>query len=297
MDIGTKKNARLTCREKGEASLVKWENGENSSGVLAESPVGSGAGPEHELCAEPLSPAAQPSHWRPLWIKSVIGAVVLLMVSALGYLSRDESMYGRELSVASSAEGLSKEKAIVARVDQKQVEGASALFTTTSPRQQVMPAAPAPCPRGAVAAAAPPAKDRSGRIILNEASADELTELSGVGATRAAAIVALRTRLGKFKKVVDLLRVRGIGWKTLQRLRAQVVVDRPAQDSEPGSDARLPGATQEDETARPPHPQAIPLEPTKVPVESGSRPSQTKLLPRTYSPGPSMAQATAAVYR
>jgi competence protein ComEA len=67
-----------------------------------------------------------------------------------------------------------------------------------------------------------------GRIILNVASEDELTRLPGIGPSRARAIVALRQRLAKFRAVEDLLRVKGIGRKTLRRIKPSVVLDRPA---------------------------------------------------------------------
>src|SRR5262249_41232526 len=67
-----------------------------------------------------------------------------------------------------------------------------------------------------------------GRIILNVASEEELTKLPGIGPSRARAIVALRQRLAKFRAVEDLLRVKGIGRKTLRRIKPSVVLDRPA---------------------------------------------------------------------
>jgi competence protein ComEA len=67
-----------------------------------------------------------------------------------------------------------------------------------------------------------------GRIILNVASEDELMKLPGIGPSRARAILALRQRLAKFRAVEDLLRVKGIGRKTLRRIKPNVVLDRPA---------------------------------------------------------------------
>jgi competence protein ComEA len=68
-----------------------------------------------------------------------------------------------------------------------------------------------------------------GRIVLNLAGEDDLTKLPSVGPSRAKAILALRGRLGKFRAIEDLLRVKGIGRKTLLKIRPKVVVDRPAQ--------------------------------------------------------------------
>lgn len=62
-------------------------------------------------------------------------------------------------------------------------------------------------------------------VVLNTATAEELQSLPGVGPKRAEAILALRTRLGHFKRVEDLLRVKGIGHASLRRLKPRVVVD------------------------------------------------------------------------
>ena len=68
-----------------------------------------------------------------------------------------------------------------------------------------------------------------GRVVLNLASEQELRTLPGIGASRAAAIIALRTKLGRFKTPRDLLRIRGIGVKMLRRLEPKVVVDPPPE--------------------------------------------------------------------
>ena len=69
-------------------------------------------------------------------------------------------------------------------------------------------------------------------VILNTATEAELRQLPSIGAKRAAAILALRQKLGKFRNVEDLLRVRGIGRATLKRLRPLVRIDPPPSSSE-----------------------------------------------------------------
>jgi competence protein ComEA len=64
-----------------------------------------------------------------------------------------------------------------------------------------------------------------GKVILNLATEDDLRRLSGIGPAKAKAILALRAKLGRFKRVEDLLRVKGIGRKRLARLRPLVVLD------------------------------------------------------------------------
>jgi competence protein ComEA len=56
-------------------------------------------------------------------------------------------------------------------------------------------------------------------VDLNTADEDELCRLPGIGPTRARAILALRTKLGRFKSVDDLARIKGIGRTLLRRLR------------------------------------------------------------------------------
>lgn len=59
-------------------------------------------------------------------------------------------------------------------------------------------------------------------VDVNNASAEELETLPGVGPARAADIIAHREREGPFQSVEDLLHVPGIGPATLDRLRERV---------------------------------------------------------------------------
>lgn len=65
-----------------------------------------------------------------------------------------------------------------------------------------------------------------GQININEATAEQLILLPGVGPATAAKIVEYREhRL--FHRPVHLMRVKGIGKKTFQRLRPYVTVEGP----------------------------------------------------------------------
>ena len=59
-------------------------------------------------------------------------------------------------------------------------------------------------------------------VSLNNATAEELTELKGVGEVTAQAIVAYREEHGGFKDVEELLEVSGIGPAKLAQLKDQV---------------------------------------------------------------------------
>jgi len=53
---------------------------------------------------------------------------------------------------------------------------------------------------------------------LNKASAGEIAQkLNGVGIKKAQAIIELRNKLGKFKRVEQILDVKGIGKATLEK--------------------------------------------------------------------------------
>ena len=66
-------------------------------------------------------------------------------------------------------------------------------------------------------------------IELNGATVDELKALPGVGKVIADRIVAWRDEHGPFRSVDDLLKVKGIGERSFQRLRPHVVVDRQSE--------------------------------------------------------------------
>lgn len=64
-----------------------------------------------------------------------------------------------------------------------------------------------------------------GRVILNRAGLAELQRLPGIGVKRAEAILELRQRLGRFRRTSDLLRIKGIGPRSLERILPQLVLD------------------------------------------------------------------------
>jgi comEA protein len=75
-------------------------------------------------------------------------------------------------------------------------------------------------------------------VDVNAATATELEALPGIGARTAAAIVDYREKNGPFKKVEELMNVKGIGEKSFLRLKPLVTVTppkatRPATSSTP----------------------------------------------------------------
>ncbi|HEX2311471.1 MAG TPA: helix-hairpin-helix domain-containing protein [Vicinamibacterales bacterium] len=64
-------------------------------------------------------------------------------------------------------------------------------------------------------------------VNLNTASASQLESLPGIGAKTAQRIVEYRQKNGDFKKVEELMNVKGIGEKTFLKLKPQLTVAAP----------------------------------------------------------------------
>jgi competence protein ComEA len=71
-----------------------------------------------------------------------------------------------------------------------------------------------------------------GKIILNRARVEDLRRIPGIGPKRAEALLALRAKLKRFKRPSELLRVKGIGPKSLVRMQTHFVLDDPNKDAD-----------------------------------------------------------------
>lgn len=62
------------------------------------------------------------------------------------------------------------------------------------------------------------------KININTATAQELTTLPRIGPKKAAAIIEFRNKNGKFQRIEDIMKVKGIGEKTFLRLKDLITV-------------------------------------------------------------------------
>jgi competence protein ComEA len=75
------------------------------------------------------------------------------------------------------------------------------------------------------------AKPASTTVVnLNTATAAELEGLPGIGAKTAARIVDYRQKNGPFKKIEELMNVRGVGEKNFVKLKSQITVSAARTD-------------------------------------------------------------------
>jgi competence protein ComEA len=96
-------------------------------------------------------------------------------------------------------------------------------------------AAPAQSKAAPHQTAAPASAPAPARVVnINTASAADLESLPSIGAKTAARIIEHRQKNGPFKKIEEVMNVRGVGEKSFLKLKPQLTVgavkaDRPQQ--------------------------------------------------------------------
>lgn len=69
------------------------------------------------------------------------------------------------------------------------------------------------------------------KVDVNTATAEQLAEaLTGVGPAKARAIIEYREQHGEFEHIDELVNVRGIGLRTLDRNRDKIDLDAPGEE-------------------------------------------------------------------
>jgi len=172
-------------------------------------------------------------------VASILSGVGGVQVPLAGMLGSDIHAAWLASKPAASASGHTPSALSASPLTTSGVAGAAGLGTPT-PVADSTPSAGAPDGAAQAGAGSTPSAGspptagstsagmtEDGKVILNQASAPDLRHLPGVGQKRADAILALRTRLGRFKQVNDLLRVKGIGVRGLKKILPHVVLDAP----------------------------------------------------------------------
>jgi competence protein ComEA len=161
-----------------------------------------------------LRSAVENSVWAPVVLKALAVLAGMLALAAIGASSIARGSGVRV--TAPSAKSPALARAAVTPFAEPSDAGATPL-DASAPLSDA----------GSDAGGMPPlALTPDGKVVLNRAGIDELRRIPGIGAKRAQAIVDLRAKLGgRFKRLSDLLRVKGIGPKSLKKMEAHVVLD------------------------------------------------------------------------
>lgn len=81
-------------------------------------------------------------------------------------------------------------------------------------------------PSSILAAEANIASDQAvSTVNINDASPEELQQLAGVGSAISRRIIDYRENVGQFQQPEDLMKVKGVGQKTMDRNRPMVAVE------------------------------------------------------------------------
>lgn len=70
-------------------------------------------------------------------------------------------------------------------------------------------------------------------VNINTANSDELQQVPGIGPATAEKILQMRKSYGAFKSVDDLLSIRGIGKKRLEKMRKYLTVSKASATNKP----------------------------------------------------------------
>ena len=152
-----------------------------------------------------------------IWLRPILRLVLALAgVLALACIGRYVAAGGPVPPAAAASDALRDTR----RGDETPTLADAAAAAAVEPSVDAAPPPLAPPPAHAGRAT------EDDPVYLNEATLEDLRRLPGVGAKRAMAIVELRTKLGRFRQIEDLLRVKGIARATLRKLRPLVRLER-----------------------------------------------------------------------
>ncbi len=169
--------------------------------------------PEFRGAASRLAARVTSSRFAALVARAVLVAACVALLAIIGYASGP-----RALASSAPAAAFASAAAEVPRA-------APVPTTTAAPPPPAALENAHPEPTTAVSPRSRSTASPDDPVVLNTATVDDFRRLPGIGEKRAAAMIALRERLGRFRAVEDLLKVKGIGRAMLKRIRPLVRLD------------------------------------------------------------------------
>jgi competence protein ComEA len=163
--------------------------------------------------------APSTSALRPLLLRTAIGAIAILGLSGIGAFSMVAGVEGAHASPKEASSvwlSASNNEPQLSPSSIPPVESAQ-VNTATTPAE----------PAAITDVAGCPTRTEDGKVIVNRAKVEDLRKIPGIGPKRAEAILALRAKLKQFKRPAELLRVKGIGPKSLVKMQPYFVLNDP----------------------------------------------------------------------
>jgi competence protein ComEA len=198
--------------------------------------------PEFRGAASRLAARVTGSRFAALVARAVLVAAGVAFLAVVGYAAGP-----RALASSAGAEALAAATGGTALSAPPGVEHGARPQSQPAPQANAADSPPPPAPAEAAHSEPPPASaghsphgtaSPDDPVVLNTATVDDFRRLPGIGEKRAAAMIALRERLGRFRAVEDLLKVKGIGRAMLKRIRPLVRLDpRLVPSLDPTADA------------------------------------------------------------
>jgi competence ComEA-like helix-hairpin-helix protein len=143
------------------------------------------------------------------------------------------------------------------------------------------------CPLGSANKKPPPAP-----VNLNTATSAQLQQVPGIGPSTADKIVQMRKSYGPFRSVNDLLAIRGMGPKKLEKMRKYLVAGKSVPKNPATSTVKSPPST--GSTAKKPPPATSAKNSTAAKSLTGAKPSTAaKTSTAKTSPAPAAPIAKA----
>jgi competence ComEA-like helix-hairpin-helix protein len=106
-------------------------------------------------------------------------------------------------------------------------------------------------------------------VNINTANSAELQQVPGIGPATAEKIVQMRKSYGTFKSVDDLLSIRGIGKKRLEKMRKYLTVSKSVSANKPVACPGCPKASASQAKASP-----LKIDPPVPPTDSAEPPQR-----------------------
>jgi len=190
--------------------------------------------PEFRGAASRLAVRVTSSRFAALVARAVLVAAGVGLLAIIGYAAGPKALASATPTVdgtaAEVAHATGSRPAVSSPASPSSAAPALANAPLTAPHPEAAPAAANHAARGSASPDDP--------VVLNTATVDEFRRLPGIGEKRAAAMIALRERLGRFRAVEDLLKVKGIGRAMLKRIRPLVRLD-PRLDAKAAPDGGI----------------------------------------------------------